>query len=123
MENVNMSRLLHAAARGARIQRLWFKMRDEPHNWEKSPVVKAGRQWGDDYRIHPDDEALQYGPISTTLREMAILTSPEFNNIELPHGYFSCWQNDWYQYRECTKELTRSLFLLILAESLADIGL
>jgi hypothetical protein len=115
-----MSRLLHAAARGARIQVMidfneWYD-----HN---NPTIRGICDYPASHRIHPDDEALQYGPISTALREMAILPAPSFDGIELPHGYFSCLQNYWYQYGECTEELTRSLFLLILAESLADIGL
>ena len=48
-----MSRLLHAAARGARIS--WMN-----GSWQPVP-----------YYIHPDDEHLQYGPISTALLKLA----------------------------------------------------
>ena len=48
-----MSRLLHAAARGARIE--WMN-----GSWQPVP-----------YYIHPDDEHLQYGPISTALLKLA----------------------------------------------------
>jgi hypothetical protein len=48
------------------------------------------------YRIHPADEHLQYGPISTALREMA----------------FDFWQG----------KPDYSWFFLILAEALADEG-
>ena len=67
-----MNRILFAAARGARIERRYYKFWCL---WESSRVVlvtdpdKTDTDY--DYRIHPDDEHLQYGPISTALREMA----------------------------------------------------
>ena len=63
-----MSRLLHAAARGARMQRQHEHLFHKQVWWEDVPI-----QWGmdDELRIHPDDEHLAYGPISTALREIA----------------------------------------------------
>jgi len=58
-----MSRILFAAARGARIED------DCLGQWSDSywlHLIKGTYR----YRIHPDDEHLQYGPISTALREM-----------------------------------------------------
>ena len=72
------------------------------------------------YRIHPEDEHLQYGPISTALREMAEDYS---------------WNSSWQHYAAHAVEdrftlLDRQhcetdypLFYLILAEFLADEGL
>jgi hypothetical protein len=60
-----MSRLLHAAARGARIQT------NDRGGWLDAAYIPTADYKGDDFRIHPDDEHLQYGPISTALREMA----------------------------------------------------
>ena len=107
-----MSRLLHAAARGARIESRYPR--------EKWQVVWAVRIVDDffDYRIHPDDEHLQYGPISTALREMA-------EN----HGWNPSWQHrvahaaaDDFAVK-FHGEPDYPLFYLILAEALADSGL
>lgn len=114
-----MSRLLFAAARGARIQ---YQI-NPTSPWE--PIVSG---WIPGfatkfYRIHPDDEALQYGPVSTALREMAEDTDasglPPFNVDLLKVDFFysdvvGCFNST---------ELHRSLFLLVLAEALADEGL
>ena len=51
-----MSRLLHAAARGARIEALY--------SWGWGTSVFSLTDSSYHYRIHPDDEHLQYGPIS-----------------------------------------------------------
>lgn len=69
-----MSRLLFAAARGARIQingftatvPSWY----DSHKWSSMHESVL--------RIHPDDEHLQYGPISTAVLEVEMweLTSP-----------------------------------------------
>jgi hypothetical protein len=66
-----MSRLLHAAARGARIQ--YRSLIDR--NWEESAFgswqsLHDCKTADSSYRIHPEDAHLQYGPISTALREM-----------------------------------------------------
>jgi hypothetical protein len=63
-----MSRLLHAAARGARIQYEDYGV------WATIFAVFFGKTKYN-YRIHPDDEHLQYGPISTALREMTFDTT------------------------------------------------
>ncbi len=60
-------RLLVAASRGARIQRL------ESHSacWVPMNVIYGYRDCESE-RIHPDDAHLQYGPIATELRKMTI---------------------------------------------------
>ena len=111
-----MSRLLHAAARGARIQSQW---RDSTE-WQTSGQIVLV----DDmryYRIHPNDEHLQYGPISTALREIAENDS---------------WRSGWERYlaHAAANEFTEHfdsrqgepdypLYYLFLAEFLADSGL
>ena len=111
-----MSRLLHAAARGARIQ----------SQWRDSVVWQTNNQFVfidtmRHYRIHPDDEHLQYGPISTALREMA--EDPKYD---------SSWEQ--FLANSAANEFTESfyyrrgepdypLFYLFLAEFLADSGL
>lgn len=62
-----MSRLLFAAARGARIQYNQYT--------EHTPVWANTSKWSsicaNRLRIHPDDAHLQYGPLSTALRKLA----------------------------------------------------
>jgi len=112
-----MSRLLFAAARGARVQRQHEALKSRRTWWEDVPI-----QWGldDELRIRPDDLHLQYGPISTALREYAEYETPIVSYSYVVHkivlNYF-----DSIEYDE--NEVTRSLFLLILAEALADEGL
>ncbi len=75
----------------------------------------------DGERIHPEDEHLQYGPISTALRKKAE------NNT-----WCSGWE--WFLAEAAAKEFTEffdsritepdyPLFYLILAEALADEGM
>ena len=62
-----MSRLLHAAARGAKMQTKWVDSGAEWQTTGQLVLVDDMRY----YRIHPADEHLQYGPISTALRMLA----------------------------------------------------
>ena len=113
-----MSRLLFAAARGARIE-FFATTSHLEYNWQVIERVPLKKQ--DFYRIHPDDEHLQYGPISTALREMAE-----------DDAWRSTWE--WFLARAAADEFTEffdsrqgepdyPLFYLILAEALADSGL
>lgn len=112
-----MSRLLFAAARGARIESRYPR--------EKWQVVWAVRIVDDfyDYRIHPDDAHLQYGPISTALRKMA-----EHNRSDIrpswQMGLANFAANEFTLYFDSrTGEPDYPLFYLILAEFLADEGM
>jgi hypothetical protein len=109
-----MSTILLAAARGARIQmwgstiQKWFEVTD-------MFII-------DDCRIHPDDEALRFGPISTALRTAAetckypytgpgLLAETLFNyEWEYPIVLLSDWPH-------------AQMFLLLLAEAIAEEGL
>ncbi len=119
-----MSRLLFAAARGARIQRQNFK--DPAWLWEKARLLLLldPETTDSDYvwRIHPEDEHLQYGPISTALWEMAQRTDELF--VELgPTVTYIDWSVDMGEDDGEADAFHQSLFLLILAEALADEGL
>ena len=96
-----MSRLLFAAARGARMQR------------------SAASDW--EYRIHPDDAHLQYGPISTALREMA----EDYSwNPSWEHRVAHAAADEFTEFFDSRQgEPDYPLFYLILAEALADSGL
>ena len=107
-----MSRLLHAAARGARIG--W----EHAGEWYSTMSMCIGPFKADNGTIHPDDAHLAYGPISTELRKMAEDSS---------------WNSSWGRYiaRAFADEFSDifgpatnyPLFYLILAEALADEGM
>lgn len=119
-----MSRLLHAAARGARIERSHFKY---PYAWEPSRIIWVtdldNTDCDYDYRIHPKDEALQYGPISTALRAWALLEPSNVDDIyiDMSRALLDCDEADWF--RHINNELHRWLYLQFMAEALADEGL
>lgn len=119
-----MSRLLFAAARGARIQRQHFK--DPAWLWEKARLLLLldPETTDSDYvwRIHPEDEHLQYGPISTALRKRAEDGLLHTADIPYLHGKFDFAEDEGaaWDYAEWGP---RRMFLLILAEALADEGM
>ena len=108
-----MSRLLHAAARGARIQMMYQR------GWIPAVAVRTDDMYK--YRIHPADAHLQYGPISTALRDMAEddgtwRTDLRWNIAHTVANEF----NDYYDW-QCEPDYP--LFYLFLAEFLADEGM
>ena len=112
-----MSRLLHAAARGAKIQTKWV---DSGAQWQTTGqlVLVDDMRY---YRIYPADEHLQYGPISTALRDMAEddgtwRTDLRWNIAHIVANEF----NDYYDW-QCEPDYP--LFYLFLAEFLADEGM
>ena len=106
-----MSRLLHAAARGARLQALyqlcWIPL---------THISLVPNSYT--YRIHPADEHLQYGPISTALRMLAEddswNPSEERSLAVAVARQFQVFFDD---------EPDFELFYLFLAEFLADEGM
>jgi hypothetical protein len=81
------------------------------------------------YRIHPNDAHLQYGPVSTALRDCdgelwLYIDSEHMNDFvircAIVANYANNMMHEWQQNKD---RLTRSLFLLILAEALADEGM
>ena len=91
-------RLLFASARGARVRIFEYET-----------------------RIHPDDEHLQYGPISAELREMAA------DDLWNPNAYrvlAVAAANEFKEYFDSRQgEPDYPLFYLFLAEFLADSGM
>jgi hypothetical protein len=129
-----MSRLLFAAARGARIQ---YRSPID-RNWKES----AFRLWPDLhdcktadslYRIHPADEHLQYGPVSTEVRKAAenIAKKAYLHDVLGHYGlaaiddYLSRSNEFGYCWDKAMNATAnqKQLFLLILAEALADEGM
>ena len=110
-----MSRLLFAAARGARIGWQTFSGKWNP----ALSLTYVQSEFGQDaYRIHPDDAHLQYGPVSTALREMAADNSwnpSEERSLAIAVArQFQVYFGDEPDY---------PLFYLFLAEALADEGM
>ena len=108
-----MSRLLHAAARGARIQSRWV----DAAQWQTTCQF----MFVDDmrcYRIHPEDAHLESGPISTALLKLAEDDSwnpSEERALALAVArQFQVYFGDEPDY---------PLFYLFLAEFLADEGM
>ena len=60
------TRIKFAFARGARLQ--FRRLQDEKDWWYPSRTLSPDAVTVE-YRIHPDDEHLQYGPVSSALRE------------------------------------------------------
>ena len=106
-----MSRILFAAARGARIkvlyQRVWIPLTHI--SLTLNPYT---------YRIHPEDAHLEYGPISTALLKLAEDDSwnpSEERSLAIAVArQFQVYFGDEPDY---------PLFYLFLAEFLADSGL
>jgi hypothetical protein len=115
-----MRRLLHAAARGARIQTYGSEYREygDSHSWAEITRISLEEFDHNYYRIHPDDEHLQYGPISTLLREMALTN--DCDGADIPYIRITLLTEEGYWK---STEDQQCVFLLILAEALADEGM
>ena len=112
-----MSRILFAAARGARIEKPYpDSVVSDPVVWVQTKFVCTA--FGDLQRIHPDDQYLQYGPISTALLKLAEDDSwnpSEERSLAIAVArQFQVYFGDEPDY---------PLFYLFLAEFLADSGL
>jgi hypothetical protein len=73
------------------------------------------------FRIHPDDEHLQYGPISAALRDSFI-----FNHPEPPDGFYAAFNYVHERFphvRNCSDNAFYVWQVLFIAELLADEGL
>ena len=105
-----MSRILFAAARGARIEVMYRK------GWIPATAVRTDDMYK--YRIHPADAHLGYGPISTALLKLAEDDSwnpSEERSLAIAVArQFQVYFGDEPDY---------PLFYLILAEFLADEGM
>ena len=112
-----MSRLLHAAARGARIEKPYpDSVVSDPVVWVQTKFVCTA--FGDLQRIHPDDEHLQYGPISTALLKLA--EDDSWNPSEERALALAVARQFQVYFGD---EPDFELFYLILAEFLADEGM
>lgn len=111
-----MNTILMAAARGARIELFGRDLK-----WHEAKAAPLKRHTFP-YRIHPDDEHLRFGPISSALREMAETGKDPYTLMGLlakvvvnhERDFPLIFADEWDQ---------NVLFLLILSEALAEEGL
>jgi hypothetical protein len=111
-------RILFAAARGARIE---TQYQFPKKKWGAVAGIRTDHFYL--YRIHRDDVHLQYGPISTTLRKEAVNPPGYPQNLGLVGLHYSIVYRAPNEVYMDGADLTRSLYLLIVAEALADEGL
>ena len=105
-----MSRILFAAARGARIQVMYQRV------WIPAVAVRTDDIYK--YRIHPADAHLGYGPISTALLKLA--EDDSWNPSEERALALAVARQFQVYFGD---EPDFELFYLILAEYLADEGM
>ena len=111
-----MNRILFAAARGARVQVLGKNINEFWWN-----TLDFSKMHSHDYRIHPEDAHLEYGPISTELRKEAL---SEFWSARwiVADAFVQDYISDYDA--DVIHNFTDSrTFLLLLSEALADEGM
>jgi hypothetical protein len=79
--------------------------------WKPTHFIAWSDHYTDEYqfRIHPDDAHLAYGPISTALREAAVESVQTAMVYDTVYG--GTWgipMPDWWAFRDCEDELHRS---------------
>ena len=116
---MNLERMKFAWARSARIEARWADIKGAWIAYFPNDAKAF------EYRIHPDDEHLQYGPLSTALRLYAVWgcegVEPEdpgyqaaVHAAQVLHGHYSSFSRDPIEVR---------MHMLFFAEYLADQGL
>ena len=113
-----MSRLLFAAARGARIEASHCSF---PEKWIGIETIPLGYS-NVELRIHPADEHLQYGPISTAYREAAE-HPPMWPDVNTEDVGFLVSPYPMLPYYRKLSPIGKQFYLLLLSEYLADDGL
>lgn len=121
----DLSILLHAAARGARLQwfdthtRRWFSATSIPLNTKFVSI-------GEFYSIHPDDEHLMWGPLSRQYYEAALfgdvssMFDPDLEVVGVKCGIDG---EEWDRHYAEADEPTRRMILLTIAYALRDEGM
>lgn len=117
LDPYNIQRLKHAWARGARIQFQWF---DEWRDDGRGTFPPNGF-----LRIHPADAHLEYGPLSSMLRALALDTYDLSNDAEYyaAYSYFQQLEAEWLDFHNYIDDELREFQMLFIAEQLADEGL
>ncbi len=122
---MNIQRLKFAQARGARIQWISSDWHSDQKWYDclRNDEEFASTKWADSsLRLHPEDEHLQYGPLSTAVRETVInrYSLAGFNPAcSVAVAIFPELGNEWWD----LDGEDRLMQFLFLAELLADEGL
>ena len=129
---MDLQRLKFAWARGARLQVQIKPEFDRGDEWSREyncPSSTADMNLARyNWRVHPKDEDLQYGPLSTALREMALYrTLFDRWTVERCYQDAACKLVESFDPRgmhaDLEDDVTLPTFLLFYAELLADEGL
>jgi len=107
-------RIAFAFARGARVQ-YFYQLR-----WEEALSLNKSSSY--EWRIHPADEHLQYGPVSSRVRAAA-LSQPFRDALQEQYGVELVAELSSIYPRDFNDEEHTRLTLLFMAEALADEGL
>lgn len=120
----DLSTLLHAAARGARLQKY------DTFDWKWKKVELWEALWNIELnysvRIHPDDEHLMWGPLSRQYYEAAMFGdagkfADEVKTALLHFVSMDC--DEWFKHYAEADEPTRRMILLTIALALRDEGM
>ena len=128
--NLYDARLLFAAARGARVEVRYYL----GGVWKPSDYIRVRNHRSSNHvrRINPADADLQYGPVSSQIRRAAENPPMFFAGIgDLAFAHVIDHCGDFtpgvqQTSKKCyghVDDLHKSIFFLLLAESLADDGL
>ncbi len=115
---MNIQRLKFAWARGARVEKFYA----DSLTWQinETPLFREDRS----YRIHPEDEGLEYGVISRELRRFALHGQTEFRDAgESALALFQVHLPGWFLALDEEGDLQLRSFALFFAEAIADEGL
>ena len=120
----DLSTLLHAAARGARLQKY------DPFDWKWKNVELWKALWYIELnylvRIHPSDEHLMWGPLSRQYYEAALFGAAGnlADEVKTDLLSFGCMRfDDWAEHYREADEPTRRMILLTIALALRDEGM
>lgn len=112
-----MNRLLFAAAREARIERT------DDGKPREVRLVAVLPEYGIAYRIRREDEQLQYGPISSALREFARTKKFPDTMVGMMAKYAYVHEVNLAMYFSKDIGSDPQIFALFLAETFADTGM
>lgn len=123
---MNLQRLKFAWARGARVQVPVYEgwSTDTVIGWDTVDNEFAVDELSHpEVRIHPDDEHLAYGPVSTAYRDMALFTDYADTLGETVDLFLDMAGCNWVLEGVPSNNIESDFCRLMFAEYLADEGL
>lgn len=117
---LNFDRMKFAYARGARIE---FKVTDDRWGFAKDPLWSCLRpsQW----RVHPKDEHLLYGPLTSALRDSVMYVGEDAGQGEWDWLIYDCQiqvHGEEWEWPDGIDPIVSGMYTLFCAEALADMG-